>query len=43
MPRGNVRQRTVLPDATDIGMLDTTDAVAPLLKVTTQAVQKRMR
>jgi hypothetical protein len=38
-PYRNVRQRTVLPDATDLGRLDTTDAVAPRLKGTPRAVQ----
>jgi excisionase family DNA binding protein len=43
MPRGRVRKRTVLPEATSIGLLYTTDEVAQLLKVTTRAVQKWIR
>jgi excisionase family DNA binding protein len=43
MPRGKVKKRTILPEATAIGVLYTTDEVAQLLKVTPRAVQKWIR
>jgi excisionase family DNA binding protein len=43
MAPGKARKRTVLPEATPIGVLYTTEEVAQLLKVTTRAVQKWVR
>jgi excisionase family DNA binding protein len=43
MAPGRAKKRTVLPEATPIGVLYTTDEVAQLLKVTPRAVQKWVR
>jgi excisionase family DNA binding protein len=43
MPRGKVRKRVVLPEATELGRLYSTDEVAQILNVTPRTVQHWIR
>jgi excisionase family DNA binding protein len=43
MPRGRSKPRTVLPEASPVGLLYTTDEAAQLLKVARRTVQHWIR